>query len=402
MAVCQKTMKSKNEGLQFNVRASLIKRLGGEIIRDTASAIAELVKNSYDADASVVKFDVNTKEQAPSEYYQNIGTGFIQVDDDGAGMSWEHVRGGWMNFSFSHKEKEAVTDKKRSPVGGQGMGRLGTLRLGDHVELFTSTGAENEHYHVAFNWAEFTDQKILSDVPLFSEKLSHTKPRGTTLLIFPLKDPAQWNVNYWQELVDQVTNKVFLFIDRKSFRVLMSLNGKAVELGKIVKGTEFDAKVYFENVWLKMSPALIKEVMEFWSTNKMLRAGFAAEERAQQVVLIVRDEKEKRIVGLSTAATVTFKQLNSHNFYLYRSIILPEYRQPGLASKVIVETRDFLESFSKMVSSNRCIGLLTFVENPKVQQFRREAVWPASKMVFIGTDKEGRHIRVYYFEGARI
>ncbi|MDZ7650060.1 MAG: hypothetical protein U5K54_24660 [Cytophagales bacterium] len=98
---------------------------------------------------------------------------------------------------------------------------------------------------------------------------------------------------------------------------------------------------------------------------------------------------------------ITFKQLNNKNFYLYRSIILPGYRHPGLTSKLIVETRDFLESASQVIL-NPCIGMLTFVENPRIQQFRREAIWPASKLAYIGMDKQGRHIRVYYFRGATI
>jgi hypothetical protein len=110
----------------------------------------------------------------------------------------------------------------------------------------------------------------------------------------------------------------------------------------------------------------------------------------------------KEIVGLSTAELITFKQLNSNNFYMYRSIVLPGFRHPGLASKIIVETRDLLEAYNKTVTSNSCIGMITFVENPRIQEFRREAIWMASKMAYIGMDKQGRHIRVYYFKGATI
>jgi hypothetical protein len=87
---------------------------------------------------------------------------------------------------------------------------------------------------------------------------------------------------------------------------------------------------------------------------------------------------------------------------MYRSIVLPGFRHPGLASKIIVETRDLLEAYNKTVTSNSCIGMITFVENPRIQEFRREAIWMASKMAYIGMDKQGRHIRVYYFKGATI
>jgi hypothetical protein len=163
-----------------------------------------------------------------------------------------------------------------------------------------------------------------------------------------------------------------------------------------------DEAAFWENVWQKMTPALVHEVIEFWSSNKMLRPDFDAEKRSRQVVFIIRSQSDKRIVGLSTVAEVKFKQLNSNNFYLFRSIILPSFRQRGLATKVIVATRNLLESLSSSDTHNLCIGMLVFVENPKLKQFKRETVWPASRMVFFGIDKEGRHIRVYYFEGARI
>ncbi|HNV29718.1 MAG TPA: hypothetical protein PKJ83_11315 [Cyclobacteriaceae bacterium] len=161
-------------------------------------------------------------------------------------------------------------------------------------------------------------------------------------------------------------------------------------------------EVYIEDVWQKMTPALVDQVVKFWDDNKMLRPGFSSAERARQVVLIVRSKAEKKIIGLSTAELITFKQLNNNNFYMYRSIVLPGFRHPGLASKIIVGTRDLLEAYNKTVTVNSCIGMITFVENPRIQEFRREAIWMASKMAYIGMDKQGRHIRVYYFKGATI
>jgi hypothetical protein len=236
------------------------------------------------------------------------------------------------------------------------------------------------------------------------EQLSNPdQKKGTTIIIFPIKDVDQWRGDSGQSQVSQLERKVFSFVDRKTFRVTVKLDDQEFVLGerKYESGGE-DRAVFIENVWQKVSPALVKEVINFWDENKMLKPGISSEERAQEVVLIIRSEKNKKIVSVSTAAMVTFKQLNSNNFYLYRSIILIGYRHPGLTSKIIVETRDILEAFSKQDLSSRCIGMLTFVENPRIQQFRREAIWPASKMAFIGVDKEGRHIRVYYFRGAVI
>lgn len=373
---------------------------------DTVSSLAELIKNAYDADADLVKIEINTQRKIsfPNLHFNSSVQGFITIEDNGIGMSWEHVQQHWMTSTVSSKQEfksHDTTERKRSPLGGEGIGRLGTLWLGDFVELFTSPVLSQEITHAAFDWNQHSKGKPLSTVPLFTERLSNPdQKKGTTIVIFPLKNLGQWKDS--REQVSLLERKVFSFVDRTSFRVIVKLDEQEFVLGQPQSEIVKDNQVFIENVWQKMSPGLEKEVITFWEDNKMLRPGFSSEERARQVALLIRSQKENKIVGVSTAATVTFKQLNSNNFYLYRSIILTGYRHPGLTSKIIVETRDLLEAFSKQDASNRCIGMLTFVENPRIQQFRREAIWPASKMAFIGVDKEGRHIRVYYFRGAVI
>lgn len=156
-----------------------------------------------------------------------------------------------------------------------------------------------------------------------------------------------------------------------------------------------------ENVWQKQTPGLREEITDFWRVNRMLPPGTDAGERAAQAVLVARNE-DRMIAGLTTADFVQFKQLNNNLFYLFRMAVLPPFRAPGIESKMIVDTRDILEADAAKATVNKCIGMLTFVENPQVIANRNWAVWPASKMVYIGSDQKGRHIRVYYFKGARI
>ncbi len=42
------------ESIYFSTSAAILSRLGGELIKDPHTAFFELVKNSYDADATVV------------------------------------------------------------------------------------------------------------------------------------------------------------------------------------------------------------------------------------------------------------------------------------------------------------------------------------------------------------
>jgi len=154
----------------------------------------------------------------------------------------------------------------------------------------------------------------------------------------------------------------------------------------------------FENQWILQSEQTRQEVIDFWNTHKLLKPDVSAIERAKEVVWVVRTPS-KSIIGVSTAFKAHFKQLHN-SFYVFRCAIAPDFRIPGLLAKILVDTRDFLESIHKN-DPDPCVGILTFVENQGVNANRR-AVWPASKMVYIGSTANGKQIRVYYFKGARI
>lgn len=159
--------------------------------------------------------------------------------------------------------------------------------------------------------------------------------------------------------------------------------------------------INLETIWRKSLPEMREEIASFWDENKLLPPGVSAEERVKEVVLLARNESGK-IVGISSAMHIQFKQLNNNYFFAYRSVILPPYRVPGLAQKMIVETRDLLEKYATTMTENKCIGMVTFVENKGVIEKINYGVWPSSKMVYIGNDKQGRQIRLYYFKGAMI
>lgn len=154
------------------------------------------------------------------------------------------------------------------------------------------------------------------------------------------------------------------------------------------------------NVWTKVTPELAQEVIDFWQSHNLLKPETNAIERSKQIVLTVRHQE--KIVGLTSAGLIKYHQLNDNIFFLFRMVVLPGFQVPGIGPKLLVETEKVLEDFASKQEVNKPIGILTFVENPELIAKRAEAIWPASKMVFIGNDKSGRPIRVYYFKGATI
>ena len=155
----------------------------------------------------------------------------------------------------------------------------------------------------------------------------------------------------------------------------------------------------FENVWGKDADALRDPVLAIWRRNGG-PTGDDTSERLRQLVFVLKNA-DGEVVGMSTAFKAHIKRLRNY-FYVIRLMLVPGYRIPGLTSRLLVSTRDFLESIHEQESTNRAIGIITLVENQRIREKRNEAIWPASGMVYIGNSGAGHPIRVYYFRGARI
>lgn len=78
----------------FTVDAGLIDRLGRELVGRAETAVSELVKNSYDADATEVKVTFIDSD---------IIGGSLVIEDNGVGMNEFQLEQGFMRISSTDK-----------------------------------------------------------------------------------------------------------------------------------------------------------------------------------------------------------------------------------------------------------------------------------------------------------
>ena len=110
---------------RFSIDARTIITLGRDSIKDHTTALIELVKNSYDADARKVEIEIFSN--SPSEY--------IRVADNGSGMTEKEVDKYWLRIGYSEKRKNRVSKLNRRKTGEKGIGRISSDRLGATLEL---------------------------------------------------------------------------------------------------------------------------------------------------------------------------------------------------------------------------------------------------------------------------
>lgn len=193
----------------FRVSARTARLIGRENVATAESAISELVKNSYDADASfcIVRISpeydhvpekltkreydlLETWELSPGNYYdlngnfatlrpclsdehspeakliQNLVT--VTVTDDGSGMDDEAIRDAWMVIGTANKEQHSQSKLGRTRTGAKGIGRFALDRLGAKCQLHSSSNDEKNQTETLtwkVDWNKFEkDGAVLDEV----------------------------------------------------------------------------------------------------------------------------------------------------------------------------------------------------------------------------------------------
>ncbi|MBV8475594.1 MAG: ATP-binding protein, partial [Acidobacteria bacterium] len=90
----------------FSVDARAMLTWGRESIKDHTTAVLELVKNSYDAAATIVDVQIWTGLFAD-------GGRHIRVADDGIGMSTTEVENNWLRLGYSAKRDQKFAGGRR-------------------------------------------------------------------------------------------------------------------------------------------------------------------------------------------------------------------------------------------------------------------------------------------------
>lgn len=223
----------------FRISAAVVKQLGEELVSDELTAIMELVKNSYDADADWVKISIDTmRPPADNDFTFKNTKGCIIIEDNGQGMNYTEIISRWLFISMSHKrrmkESGEVTEKGRTPLGDKGLGRLSTQRLGHILEMYSCIESEDKMHHVAFDWRDFTEITSLETVDThYKEGKKLNKKKGIKLVISDLRSPEIWTAEAGDKFRGQLSKLIFPFKESRPFNIYLNINGQSFDLDAI-------------------------------------------------------------------------------------------------------------------------------------------------------------------------
>ena len=116
-----------------------IKHLGVRMYSTLPPALAEIISNSYDADANKVVITLTEDAGKPKQ---------IKVEDDGKGLSLDEINGKFLVIGRNRRNDEGdVPSKKynRLPTGKKGLGKLALFGLAKTITILTrQNGKQNE------------------------------------------------------------------------------------------------------------------------------------------------------------------------------------------------------------------------------------------------------------------
>lgn len=232
--------------VKFVADVHIIQVLGEQLIGSEKVGVLELIKNAYDAGATICKVWIEKVPSLPNAPLSDpdiaeLPGPVFTVSDDGSGMNENIIRNGWMRpatrLKTSVKEqlkKERLEADKRGtrtqyerlvktlkkehfgrlPLGEKGVGRFATHRLGRYLEVVTKTRDEDKEWVLRIDWEDFNpkDDKP-HDLDQIEIPIEHRVPEidygshrsGTRIRIYGGKPGFDWTEKSIREIGQAIT-----------------------------------------------------------------------------------------------------------------------------------------------------------------------------------------------------
>jgi signal transduction histidine kinase len=286
--MAEKTGDNRN---RFRVSARTILQLGGELISSDGIAFYELIKNAVDAGAK--KIHVEVRMQLPLDAIQRvrmateqsgslsknelkalkteiassilmdapdkeelresiaaadsldhllaavIDANAITFRDTGSGMTLSDLEKIYLTVGTPHRLNERKSGSQRVILGEKGIGRLSAMRLGNRLQVSTTTAVDTHWNELRIDWNEFGRDagQLLEDIviaPFRGQKKgsSDTAAHGTTIHITDLN--STWSQKMLSAIAaSELCRFTDPFAESNRFPIHLRLNGNAVPIPRM-------------------------------------------------------------------------------------------------------------------------------------------------------------------------
>ncbi len=325
----------------FTVDAALLRELGDRLIGRSYIALAELVKNAYDADAIDCRIELDDDR--------------IVVWDNGHGMSEQDFHRHWLRIGTTHKTAAPASPRLgRAMTGSKGLGRLSVQFLADEMTLeSTSLDDSSRHLYAFVDWTNIQHGSDLDTVAVLWEMRSDSlvypddQRTGTRIVLSKLR--SEWNATEIERLGQDVwmLQSPFRRSDRRSDAgtaqdFYVKLDAPGIDGARVAFDKFHDA--LFEN-WKARITGAIED------GRGTPTSAITVEFKEDYPKYLETATSFRETVALPVAAPRRPRSTGSESSVVDRArfeilIFKPERRQPG--GIPVAEMRDYLRNFGNV------------------------------------------------------
>jgi uncharacterized protein (TIGR02391 family) len=194
-----------------------IKHLGIRMYSRLAPALAEIISNSYDADATNVTITLAEENESPKE---------IRIEDNGIGITHDEINTKFLVIGRNRRDDEGDNPSKkynRLPTGKKGLGKLALFGLAKTITILTKqSGKQNEF---VLDWDDLMAAKGSYRPRANSVNIDTSDADGTIITMTGLKRKTPFDFN---GLADSLS-RIFIF-DANFNLILESPSGDKISI----------------------------------------------------------------------------------------------------------------------------------------------------------------------------
>lgn len=170
---------STDSQLSLRFDPHTIEHLGSNMYSRLPNAVAELVANAYDADATEISVQV-------------LGSGEEQrivVEDNGHGMSRDDLRDKYLRIGRNRRGSDATAKSesgKRTVSGKKGLGKLALFGIGHKIVVSTTREGSNERLVLTMKWQDLIGTENGDYHPKSESHPAAGKDHGTSVAVSQL------------------------------------------------------------------------------------------------------------------------------------------------------------------------------------------------------------------------
>jgi len=200
-------METQIKDLELKFDPQTIKHLGLKMYATLPPAIAELISNAYDADASQVTITLIEGDEA---------TKSIIITDDGDGLSYDEINDKFLVIGRNRRidDGDKPSNKfKRRPTGKKGLGKLALFGVANTITIKTIQNKLLNEFILDWEKLSAATGVYKPEATVINKKIKSNN--STTIILQKLKRKSPFDM---EALADSLS-KIFIFDDNFKVRI---------------------------------------------------------------------------------------------------------------------------------------------------------------------------------------